>query len=211
MKKYKNELISGESNMIDAISKRRSIRKYSSQDISREQIETIIKAAVLAPSAKNRQPWKYIVYKGNEKIRLLEAMERGLEKEKLTHNLLPKSGFGLPDAFHTLQIMREAPVVIIVMNTNGQSPYEPIDSDRRLSEICDSLSIGAAIENMILTATEMGLGTLWIANTCFAYDDLMEVIQSEGQLIGAVTVGYPEEQPIARPRKKFEDVIEYRE
>ena len=39
----------------------------------------------------------------------------------------------------------------------------------------------------------------------------MEVIQSEGQLIGAVTVGYPEEQPIARPRKKFEDVIEYRE
>lgn len=64
---------------------------------------------------------------------------------------------------------------------------------------------------MILTATEMGLGTLWIANTCFAYDNLMEVIQSEGKLIGAVTVGYPEEQPIARPRKKFEDVIEYRE
>lgn len=64
---------------------------------------------------------------------------------------------------------------------------------------------------MNLTATEMGLGTLWIANTCFSYDDLMEVIQSEGQLVGAVTVGYAQENPVARPRKELKDVIEYRE
>ena len=52
--------------------------------------------------------------------------------------------------FNTIRIMKEAPVVIIVMNTNGQSPYEDIDADGRVMEICDSLSIGASIQNMLL-------------------------------------------------------------
>lgn len=189
---------------------RRSIRKYQNRMVERGDIEKLIEAARLAPSAKNRQPWKYIVYTGAEKEKLLNAMEKGLEREAAEHNLLPKSAFGLPDAFHTLQVMRQAPVVIIVMNTNGQSPYEEIDTDRRLSEICDSLSIGASIENMLLKATQLGLGTLWIANTCFAYHDMMQVIQAPGQLIGAVALGYPDEQPPKRPRKPIEDILEFR-
>lgn len=124
--------------------------------------------------------------------------------------LLPKSVFGLPDAFNTLRIMREAPVIIIVMNTNGKSPYKVISTDERVTEICDSLSIGASIENMILKASEIGLGTLWIANTCFAYDALMEYIGLPGQLIGAVAVGYADEQPAERPRKTVSEIMEYR-
>lgn len=132
----------------------------------------IIEAAVLAPSAKNRQPWKYIVYMGESKAKLLEVMECALEKENERHELLPRSAFGLPDAFHTVKVMREAAVVIVVMNTNGKSPFEPIDADLRFAEISDSLAIGASIENMLLKATELGLGTLRIANTCFAYEDM---------------------------------------
>ena len=190
--------------------KRRSIRKYTDTPVSKDQIEQIVKAATLAPSAKNRQPWKYLVYTKEAKRQLLDVMEAGLMKEQQDHALLPKSAFGLPDAFHTLQIMREAPVVIIVMNTNGGSPYEAVDADQRLAEICDSLSIGAAIENMILKATELGLGTLWIANTCFAYDVMVAFIQSPGQLIGAVTLGYAAEDPLPRPRKAMNEVLEYR-
>lgn len=192
------------------IEERRSIRKYKNKNVSHEQIETIVKAAILAPSAKNRQPWKYIVYTGEEKSKLLDVMENALEKENKNHTLLPKSSFGLPDAFNTLRIMREAPVIIIVMNINGKSPFEPIGTDERVSEICDSLSIGASIENMILKATEIGLGTLWIANTCFAYKDMIDFINSPGQLIGAVTVGYADEKPLPRPRKSIDEVLEYR-
>mgnify|MGYP000133622386 FL=1 len=57
--------------------------------------------------------------------------------------------------------MKEASVAIIVMNTNGQSPYEDIDADGRVMEICDSL---------------------WIANTCFAYEKMNHVINATGQL-----------------------------
>ena len=79
-----------------------------------------------------------------------------------------------------------------------------------LVEINDSLSIGAAIENMILTATGYGLGTLWIANTCFAYNELMDFIGTDSQLTGIVAVGFADEAPAKRPRKPLEEIVEYR-
>lgn len=122
---------------------------------------------------------------------------------------MPESDYGLPDAGNTLRIMREAPVLIVVMNPYGKSPFEHITADERVTEIVDSLSIGAAIQNMLLEAERLGIGTLWIANTCFAYPDLMEFIKEPGQLIGVVALGYADEVPRQRPRKTLDDIVEY--
>lgn len=195
---------------IEAIYDRRSIRKYKDTPVPRQMLEQIIDTGRQAPSAKNRQPWKCIVFEHEAKEELLTCMERGLEREYKGEAVLPKSRFGLSDARHTLHIMRQAPVVLIILNTNGTSPFLPIDEDKRVSEICDSLSIGAFIQNMLLAAQELGLGTLWIANTCFAYPELVEYLQTEEQLIGAVALGYPDEEPVARPRKELEEIVEWR-
>ena len=106
--------------------------------------------------------------------------------------------------------MEEAPCLIAVLNTNQKTPFEGIENEKRIVEICDSLSLGAAIENMILTATEHGLGTLWIANTCFAYKELVDFIKTDNQLTGIVAVGFANEAPAKRPRKPFTDIVEYR-
>lgn len=196
---------------MNPITARRSIRKYKNTPVDKSTIEHLIQYASFAPSAKNRQPWKFVIYLGDEKEKLTNAMERGLDREANGKTILPDSAFGLPDAFHTLKIMKEAPVLIVVLNTNGDSPYEPINTDRRISEICDSLSIGAAIENMLLEATKLGLGTLWIANSCFAYPELVECVGTEDQLVSIVALGYPDESPDMRPRKSMRDIIEYRE
>lgn len=193
------------------INDRRSIRKYKDAYVSRTDIEMILKAGMIAPSAKNRQPWKYYVYSGKEKDKLLDCMEKGLVRERDKEKVLPNSQKGLPDAFNTLRIMREAPILIVIENTNGLSPYSEIDADNRVTEICDTLSIGASVQNILLTATELGYGTLWIANTFFAYDELVNYIDIKGQLVGAVSLGVPNEMPKARPRKQFEDVVEFRE
>ena len=195
---------------MDQIKDRRSIRKYSSRPVDKKLTDEILSAAILAPSAKNRQPWKFIVYSGSSKNELLSAMEKGLikTKEELAH--MPNSECLLSDAFNTLKIMQEAPTIIIVLNTNGSSPFADIDAFARITEICDSLSIGAAIENMLLKATELGLGTLWIANTSYAYNELVSCIGTTAQLIGAVALGYADEAPFARPRKRLDDVVEYR-
>ena len=199
-----------EKTMIREIENRRSIRKYRSDEIDRKLIEEIIYSATLAPSAKNRQPWKFIVYQGEAKDKLVEVMRHGINSEKITHELMPEWAFAIPDAENTVRIMQEAPCLIAVLNTNQYTPFASIEREKRIVEICDSLSIGAAVENMILTATGYGLGTLWIANTCFAYNELIEFIGTDNQLTGIVAVGAANEAPPKRPRKALRDVVEYR-
>ena len=196
---------------MDSIVERRSIRKYKDTEVSKEQIREIVEAAVKAPSAKNRQPWKFIAYSGETKNEFLNTMEAGLNKVSGAPQLPPDFKRLLSDAYNTLKIMRQAPALIAVVNTNGRSPFENITTDRRITEICDTLSIGAAVENMILKATEIGLGTLWIANTFYAYEELSDFIGEEGQLACAVALGYADETPDPRPRKPFEDILEFRD
>lgn len=134
-----------------SIYSRRSIRRFSQKPIEQKILEQIIDAGRVAPSAKNRQPWKYLVYSGMAKKELLSRMRTGIENEKKCPRL-PASAHGIYDAENTLKIMENAPVVIMVLNTNGKSPFRQLNADERFAEINDSLSIGASIENMLLKA-----------------------------------------------------------
>lgn len=91
--------------MIQEIENRRSIRKYKADKINKELIEDMIYSATLAPSAKNRQPWKFIVYQGKEKEKLVDVMRQGINSEKITHALMKEWAFAIPDAENTVRIM----------------------------------------------------------------------------------------------------------
>ena len=136
-------------------------------------------------------------------------MEKGIEREE-NNPLLPRSKQGISDAKNTLRIMKEAPVVMMILNTNGTSPFIDHDVDDRITESCDLLSIGAFIENMLLKAEEIGIGTLWIANTCFAYPELVSYLKTDYELVGAIALGSAHERPNPRPRKKLGDFTEFR-
>ena len=192
----------------EAIYNLRSIRKYIDEPVPRFIIEQILDAGRVAPSAKNRQPWKYLVYSGEAKDRVLSIMKEGIENEEITPRL-PLSANGIQDAKNTLRIMESAPVVIIVLNINGKSPFARLNVDERFTEMNDLLSIGASIENMLLKAEELNVGTLWIGNTCFAYQELTTYIGLGDELVGAIALGYKGEKPPMRPRKSLEDIVEY--
>lgn len=194
--------------MISAIINRRSIRKFKSEDVPRCMIEEILQAGILAPSSKNRQPWSFLVITGNAKEELLQTMSRGLKREQ-EDPLLPESAQYLSGAEHTLKIMEKAPVLIIIMNSMGLDVLAALKPEERIFEICNAQSIGAAIENMTLTATELGLGSLWICDTYFAYKELLNYLQADGELYAAMAVGYAEEKPLARPRKCIDDVVKW--
>ncbi|MCM1157209.1 MAG: nitroreductase family protein [Bacteroidales bacterium] len=188
---------------------RRSIRKYRNDGVSPETVNRILEAGRAAPSGKNRQPWRFLVYGGREKEELLAAMKAGIEREQKGEVLLKESRAGLLDALNTLRIMETAPLIIMVENPCGKSPFCTLTADERFTELTDTLSIGAAIENMLLKAQELGVGTLWIANTCYAYPELTHYMGTEGQLVGGVALGYADESPEARPRKELEHIVEY--
>ena len=68
--------------MLPEIRERRSIRKYLERPVPKYMVEEILQAGLLAPSSKNRQPWRFIVATGAAKDAALQAMERGLQREK---------------------------------------------------------------------------------------------------------------------------------
>lgn len=194
---------------MNPITDRRSIRKFLSEPVPEKMIEEIVRAGTLAPSAKNRQPWRFIAVSEGSKEAALSAMERGLEREKRCP-FLPDSAEFLSDAENTLGIMRQAPVTIFVVNALGADLRRPLSVDERVYEICNAQSIGAAMENMSLAAQSMGLGSLWIGNVFFAFEELSEFLHTKGVLYAAFSVGFPSEKPDPRPRKAINELFEWR-
>ncbi len=196
--------------MISEIYDRRSIRKFINKPIPQEDIADIIQSGLKAPSSKNRQPWRYIVVQGNAKKKMLKVFRQGIEREENGNALLPQSKQHISAAKHTVDIMAEAPVIVFVVNTLGKNILEDLTPEERIFEICNIQSISASIENMLLAATEKRIGSLWICDIYFAYSELCEWLNSDGQLIAAIAFGYPNESPKERPRKKIEDVVEWK-
>lgn len=195
--------------MLQTIVNRRSIRKYENKEVPKELLKEILTAGVLAPSSKNRQPWRFIVTTGNAKEEMLDVMQKGIEREKVKP-LLPESAVYIKGAENTLSIMKEAPVVIAIVNTTGEDVHKSLNTEERVSEICNVQSIGAAIENMCLAATALRLGSLWICDTYFALEELNNWIDCDGEFIAALAIGYADEYPYARPRRGLEEVVEWR-
>ena len=196
--------------MISAIYDRRSIRKFLNKPISQEDIMDIIQNGAKAPSSKNRQPWKYIVIQGNAKAEMLKVFRQGIEREENGSALLPQSKQHIPTAKYTADIMEEAPTIFFVVNSLGKDILSELTPEEHVYEICNIQSISASIQNMLLAATEKGIGSLWICDIYFAYSELCEWLNSDGQLIAAIAFGYPNEFPKERPRKKLDDIVEWR-
>lgn len=192
------------------IGRRRSIRRFFPSPIPPEKIGEILRAGMAAPSAKNRQPWKFIVVSGSAKEEMLAAMAQGLTREKNGPPFLPESREHLLGAEQTLDAMRDAPVTVFVLNTAGHSLLQSLTPEERIAEACNIQSIGAALENMALAAEGLGLGCLWIGDIFFAYEELTRWLDTEGELTAAMSFGYPAERPEKRPRKTFADTVEWR-
>ena len=177
---------------LEAIRARRSIRRFRPDAVPRELIDQVLEAARLAPSGKNQQPWRFAVYGGEAK-----------------RALLPGSRAGLADAANTLRIMRKAPVTILALDACGDDPFAKSEGGLRVADLVNTLSMGAAIENLLLAAQELGLGALWIANTFFAYPELCACLDGPFRLASAVALGYAGEAPQARPRKPLAEIVSY--
>ncbi|MDK2587254.1 nitroreductase family protein [Romboutsia sedimentorum] len=197
--------------MLNAIENRRSIRKFSDKEVPDSVIKEIIKSGTKAPSAKNRQPWKFIVVQGDSKQEMISAFEEGFEREITSNDsLLPNSTIHIKGTKYSLEIMKDAPVTIFVINTASKGLFAELSNEERVYEFANTQSVSAAIENILIEATDKGLGTLWICDIFFAYKELHNWLNVEGEMVAAISLGHPLETPKQRPRKKIEDVIEWR-
>lgn len=195
--------------IMHAISNRKSIRKFSSRDISKNIIENILEAGIKAPSPKNIQPWKFIVLSGNSKNELIKVIEKGMENVKSSFGLLLKEINFLASAEASIKIMEEAPVIIIVINTENKcnDKKTPV---KKFLEMANVQSAGAAIENMLLAALEYGLGSLWISDIYYTIEEIGSWLKTDRQIIAAVALGYPAEDPAPSAKKELDAFVEWK-
>jgi nitroreductase len=189
-------------NVLEAIAKRRSIRRFKDQPIPDDALQAILTAATQAPSAKNRQPWRFVVVPRDKRADMIRVMREGIAKAK-------SRGEDIGSSEWTAAVMEKAAVTIFVFNPHGLDPWLARSIEQNFLDVVNIQSIGAAIQSMLLAAQGLGVGSLWICDVFEAYDDLRRWLGEEGQMIAAVSLGYAAESPGPRPRKSVEEVTRW--
>ena len=189
-------------NTLDAIAARRSIRKFKNDPIPEDTLRCILMAAMQAPSGKNRQPWRLIVVKEDKHAEMVRILREGIAKTK-------SQGDDPGSSEWSASIMELAPLTVFVFNPEATLPWLAHSIDQNFTELVDTQSIGAAIQNMLLAAQDLGLGSLWICDVFYAYESLCQWLGEKGEMIAAVSFGYPDESPAPRRRKTFDEVVRW--
>lgn len=172
----------------DVIKSRRSIRKYcADKSVTSEQIEKIIKSAIYAPTWKNSQTARYYC-----------AVEQdAIEKVR---NCLPE--FNQKNSKNSALI-----VTTFVHNRSGFKP------DGEPQNECENgwgyYDLGLANENLLLKATEMGLGTLVMGIRDGEALKTALDIPNEETVVAVIAVGYPNIEPEMPKRKELTDIIKW--
>lgn len=189
---------------------RRSIRRFTSDPVPDSVIEAILTTATFAPSAHNRQPWRFVVLKDSSaRKKLAEAMaddfQRDLESD------------GIPPEKIQAQVKRSkdritsAPVAILLCLDMSEMDTYP-DKRRIKAEFRMTVqSVAAAGMQLLLAAHAEGLGAVWACWVLFAVETIQEVLELpktwEPQAL--YFLGYPEIIPEARERKPLNAINRY--
>jgi len=207
-------------NKLDFIYKRHSVRKFKDQDVPLGDINEIIKAATYAPSGKNLQNWHFIIIRNREKIQELAKVieNKASEIADSINNEDKKISFLKYLKYGT--VFRNAPVTILIYA--GPYPITGIDileergaSTEEINELLRPSpgiqNIGAAMENLQLSAAALGYGTCWMTSSNFASKEISDFLgfEKEGYYLAAITpLGVPEEAELkSPPRKGIEEVM----
>lgn len=183
-----------------AIKGRRSCRKFLTDPISDETIEKILDAAIWAPSPANNQPWEFIVITGSEVKEKIFS-----ESHACKQMLFEKSGWKWIGRY-SVSFLKEVPVIIAVI---GDPDKTGADMFLEGGGVCYQHACAAAIQNMLLAAHALGLGTLWF--TLFDKDILrstLNIDQGKNPL-ALICVGKEGTDPISTPRKDLKEMTRY--
>ena len=177
----------------EAIEKRRSIRKFKDTEIDISIIKDVINSGRLAPSAKNRQPWYFYVVNDDIKNKIGDLLinlkqKKGKEGDYSYSSSIKYTGMAIKNA-----------KVLILIFTDEDNNYL----------ISDTLSLGAAIENMLLTITSYSLGGLWIRDITHIEKKVNELIQTNKKFCSGVLIGDPLYIPKSRPRNNLDDITTF--
>ncbi len=195
----------------EAIEKRTSIRNFSDEKVDMAHIREMIRLAGLAPSVNNFQPWKYIVITNKQLMNKMADKVMGkirdlpIKKSIAANNIKSQVTW-----FSTF--FQNAPVVIALSVEPYESVLEkgvdlPKDEINKSRNYPDIQSAGASIQNLLLSAVDMGYGACWLSGPMVAREELESLleIQSPWRLLTFVAVGKPKSPPHIKEKMNLAD------
>jgi nitroreductase len=179
---------------LDAIRNRRSIRKYKSDPVSDQALEVILDAARLAPSWSNTQCTRFVVVRdSNLKAQLAETIQ-------------PVPNLGPNPAQNAV---KNAPVVVVALAQKGLSGCFNGKTATEKEEWWFMFDVALAMQNLVLAAAALGLGTVYIGLLDTKKIATLLQIPNNFEVVTMTPLGYPEYQPNARPRKALSEIVYY--
>jgi coenzyme F420-0:L-glutamate ligase/coenzyme F420-1:gamma-L-glutamate ligase len=196
--------------LFEAIHSRRSIRRYRPEPVPQGLIVRLLEAACWAPSAHNRQPWRFAVIAAAEvKERLARAMgarlRADLERDGLPPEVIER------DVARSYARITGAPVVILVALTLADMDVYP-DPQRSQAEWTMAVqSVAMAVQNLLLAAHAEGLGACWMCAPLFCPDAVKAALDlpEDWQPQALITLGYPAEAPKGKGRAPLASRVVY--
>jgi coenzyme F420-0:L-glutamate ligase / coenzyme F420-1:gamma-L-glutamate ligase len=196
--------------LITLIRGRRSVRKYLDRPVERALLLQMIEAARWAPSPHGRQPWRFaILTQPGPKAHLAEQMgetwQANLQMDGQTEDIVALR------LTKSRQRIMHAPAIIIPCLYLEDLDHYP-DEKRQADETTMAIqSLGAAIQNMLLMAYDLGLDTGWMCAPLFCPEVAYSALKLDTRLIphALITVGYAAADPQRRERLPLEEMITY--
>ena len=190
------------------IGRRRSIRRYEPDPIVRASTERLLLAATRAPSAHNRQPWRFAVLEARaQKEKLALAMGRRLREDRAADGDDPQT-IEL-DVDRSYARLTEAPVVIVVCVDMHPMDEYPDELRRRAEFLMAVQSTAMAAQNLLLAAEQEGLGACVMCAPLFCPEVVTQVLSLpqawQPQMV--ITIGRPGNAGKDRPRRPLDDVV----
>lgn len=194
---------------LQLIKARRSIRNYQDRALPKHLIERLLQAAIWAPSAHNRQPWRFAVAtKRKTKILLAEAMGQRLRKDLTADGLSPD--IIEADIQRSFQRISNSPALILVSLSMLDMDTYPDDRRQENERLMAVQSTAMAGQNILLAAHTLGLGACWMCAPLFCPEVVRLALDlpNDWQPQGLITLGFPAESR-SKTRRPIIEVVHF--
>jgi coenzyme F420-0:L-glutamate ligase / coenzyme F420-1:gamma-L-glutamate ligase len=185
----------------DVVTARRTVREFTAAPVPADAVSRAIAAAITAPAPHHSQPWRFVVVESEQaRTALLDDMLAAWRADLAGDGFTPEQ---IARRVRRGEVLRRAPLIIVPCLVTDAAHAYPDDRRNAAERAMFVVSMGAAVENLLVALAVDGLGSCWVSSTLFCGPAAANALRLPGgwEPMGAIGVGHPAAAPPERPAR----------